>query len=217
MCQVLRRRPTQSGGLASPDTRQRLLDSRIVLGNLAAMKVSRQEWFYIPNLLTMFRLVTFPIPLYFIATGHNYIALVLICLGILTDVADGILARKLNQISELGKILDPLSDKLAVASLAIFLCIYRGFPLWAVILIIARDLAILIGGFIAMKRNLAIPTSNMLGKLTALAWSLLLLFYLTPFTVIQQILLIIAAVMVPISFGLYLGAILRTQKSQRES
>ncbi|MFH2056204.1 MAG: CDP-alcohol phosphatidyltransferase family protein [bacterium] len=175
------------------------------------MKVSRKEWFYIPNLLTMFRLVTFPIPLWCIATGHNYIALGLICLGILTDVLDGYLARRLNQISELGKILDPLSDKLAVASLAIFLCIYRGFPLWAVILIIARDLAILIGGLIAMRRNLTIPTSNMLGKLTALAWSLLLLVYLTPFTLLQQILLVIAAIMVPISFAIYLRTILRSR------
>jgi len=137
----------------------------------------------------------------------------LICLGIATDVLDGILARKLNQISELGKILDPLADKLAVASLAIFLCIYRDFPVWAVILIITRDLAILIGGLIAMKRNFAIPTSNLLGKLTALAWSLLLLVYLTPLIIVQQIFLVIATIMVPISFTVYLRAILRFKRA----
>ncbi len=177
------------------------------------MKIARKEWFYIPNLITLFRLVTFPIPLWLIATGHNYIALGLICLGIGSDLLDGYLARRLNQVSELGKILDPLRDKLPIASLAIVLYIYRDFPLWAAMLIIARDLAILIGSLVAMKRKLAVPTSNLIGKMTAMAWSLLLLSYLTPWTIVQQILLVIATALVPISFVMYFRNSLRSRKS----
>ena len=178
------------------------------------MKIAREEWFYIPNLITLLRLATFPIALWLIATERNYLALGLICLGILSDVLDGYLARRLNQVSELGKILDPLSDKLAIASLAIVLCIYRDFPLWAVILIIVRDLAILIGSLIALKRKLTIPTSNLLGKFTALAWSLLLLSYLTPWTTIQTILLVIATALVPISFVIYLRTSLHLRRKR---
>jgi CDP-diacylglycerol--glycerol-3-phosphate 3-phosphatidyltransferase len=173
------------------------------------MKINRREWLYIPNLLTLARLVLFPIPVIFIIRGNDLAALIALAIGIATDVLDGYLARRLNQISDLGKLLDPLSDKLAVAALAIVLHIYRGFPFWAMALIIGRDLIILVVGAFHLKSKLPFPTSNQFGKLTAFAWSLLLLSYLTPFEIARSILLVVAPILVPISAYLYLRAILK--------
>lgn len=176
------------------------------------MKINRREWLYIPNLLTLARLVLFPIPVIFIIRGNDLAALIALAIGIVTDVLDGYLARRLNQISDLGKLLDPLSDKLAAAALAIVLHIYRDLPFWAVALIIGRDLIILIVGAFSLKSKLPLPTSNQFGKFTAFAWSLLFLSYLTPFETVRWVLLIVAPAMVPISAFLYLRATLKARK-----
>ncbi len=168
------------------------------------MKFNPRELLLIPNLLTLFRLFFLPLPIYFIAKGNDNVALALLGVAILTDVLDGTLARKLNQVSELGKILDPLADKLGIAGLVVALVVYKGFPWWAAAVIIIRDLLLLIGGLVKMSKVDSIPTSNFFGKLTALAWVVLVISYLTPFLVLQKILLVVAVAMVPISFVLYL-------------
>ena len=168
------------------------------------MKIKKEEWFYLPNILTEFRLVTFPIPVLLIAYGHDLAALILVVVGVITDIADGYLARRLNQVSELGKILDPVADKLAIGSLVIALYLFKDFPLWATAVIIGRDLFILIASLLSLRKAEPTPTSNFFGKLTALAWTLLIISYLTPLVVVQKILLIVAPAMVPISALLYL-------------
>lgn len=173
------------------------------------MAVDWRELKLIPNQLSLFRLILLPLPAIMIAKGHDYIALGLLCIGIITDVLDGILARKLNQISELGKVLDPLADKLAIAILVIALAVYKDFPYWAAALIIGRDLVILIAGLFFISSTTYIPTSNMLGKLTALAWTLVVMSYLTPLTVVQQVLLYVAVLMVPLSFFSYIYKVIR--------
>jgi CDP-diacylglycerol--glycerol-3-phosphate 3-phosphatidyltransferase len=168
------------------------------------MKIERQHWFYIPNILSLLRLITIPVPIILIAAGHIQAALIIVSLGIISDVADGFLARRLNQVSDLGKILDPLGDKLAMAALALALYWYLDFPFWAVALIIGRDLVILIFGLFTMTKTSSTPVSDWLGKLTAFTWSLLLLSYLTPLTWAQEILIVLAPAMVPLSLINYI-------------
>ncbi|CAG0962940.1 partial cardiolipin synthase (CMP-forming), partial [Anaerolineae bacterium] len=84
------------------------------------------------------------------------------------------------------------------------LAIYRDFPWWAAVIIIARDLLLLVGSLATLSKTTEIPTSNLFGKLTALTWVLLIISYLTPFLILQKILLVLAVAMVPISFLLYL-------------
>jgi CDP-diacylglycerol--glycerol-3-phosphate 3-phosphatidyltransferase len=182
------------------------------------MAIDWRDLKLIPNQLTLFRLLLLPLPAIMIAKGHDYVALGLLCVGIATDLLDGVLARRLNQISELGKLLDPIADKLGIAILVITLAIYRDFPIWAAALIIGRDLVILVAGIFFVSSTTYIPTSNMLGKLTALAWTLLVMSYLTPFAVVQQLLLYMAVVMVPLSFFSYIIKVMkerrRTSKAQ---
>lgn len=168
------------------------------------VKFNSRELLYVPNLLTLFRLFFLPLPVICIAYGKDNAALALLGVAIATDVLDGYFARRLNQVSELGKILDPLADKIGVAALVVALAVYRDFPWWATAIIIARDLLLLIGSLATLSKTTEIPTSNLFGKLTALTWVLLVISYLTPFVIVQQILLWLAVAMVPISFLLYL-------------
>lgn len=168
------------------------------------MQIDWREIRLIPNLLTLIRLLLLPLPIIFIAQGRDAATLALLGFAIITDVLDGMLARRLNQVSELGKLLDPLADKLGMAALVVTLAIYRDFPWWAAAIIILRDLLLLIGGLSLLKKSDNIPTSNLFGKLTALTWLLLVISYLTPFVMAQRLLLVLATAMVPISFLLYL-------------
>ena len=72
----------------------------------------RKEIRTIPNLLSLFRVVLLPFYLYLVAQHSFYLAGVIIAISGLTDFLDGFIARRFNQITELGKILDPVADKL---------------------------------------------------------------------------------------------------------
>ena len=75
----------------------------------------------IPNILSMFRLLLIPFIIVFYFTGHYTISIILIAVSAFSDVIDGPIARKFNMISDLGKILDPLADKLTEGALLICL------------------------------------------------------------------------------------------------
>lgn len=72
----------------------------------------RKEIRTIPNLLSLFRVVVLPFYLYLVAQHSFYLAGVIIAISGLTDFLDGFIARRFNQITKLGKILDPVADKL---------------------------------------------------------------------------------------------------------
>jgi CDP-diacylglycerol--glycerol-3-phosphate 3-phosphatidyltransferase len=93
-------------------------------------------------------------------------AIVLVGLGWLSDGLDGIAARRLHQVSELGKILDPVADKIFVLGLLIILTAIRGFPVWLLIMFIPRDLAILGGGLYLIRRRRTVEQSGLWGKIT---------------------------------------------------
>ncbi len=127
----------------------------------------------IPNILSVTRicLVFVFIALFF--TNHIYAALIIFLLAGATDVVDGYLARRNNWISNLGKILDPVADKLMQFTVLICLCIKNYVPLWFVIPFFVKDIfTLLIGAIVIKRRNVAV-VSKWYGKLTVC------LFYLT--------------------------------------
>jgi len=168
------------------------------------MRIHAREFLLIPNLLSLLRLLLIPVAVYLVVRGQDIAALLLILFGMVTDILDGYLARRLNQVTELGKIIDPLGDKLGTAALVVTLALYRDFPVWAAVFVIARDVAILFGAAFFIASGQPIPTSNMLGRLTALAWGVAVVSYLTPWHSFQLIFLYIAVAMVPLSFIFYL-------------
>jgi len=99
---------------------------------------------------------------------------IIILLAALTDKLDGMLARRFNEITEWGKILDPLADKIGVAAVALVLLWLGDIPFWFVLALIIRDLLIFAGGMFVKARYGIILASNLLGKWTIAAVSIAL-------------------------------------------
>ncbi len=91
--------------------------------------------------------------------------------GVATDVLDGYLARRLHQVSELGKILDPLADKIGVGVIAVVMVITGDVALWYVVVVLLRDVLILAGGIVIRRRKGIIPQSNWAGKVAVVGIS----------------------------------------------
>ena len=104
----------------------------------------------LPNKLTLFRVVLIPFFVFFLLApffeGYgNYIAVAIFIVASLTDLLDGKIARKYNLVTNFGKFMDPLADKLLVCSAMICLISTGQLPAWIVIIIISREF--IISGF----------------------------------------------------------------------
>ncbi|MEM2174933.1 MAG: CDP-alcohol phosphatidyltransferase family protein, partial [Candidatus Micrarchaeia archaeon] len=106
----------------------------------------------IPNILSISRLIFLPLILLFLSKNLYFLSLIFISLSWLTDAFDGYLARKLNQVSDLGKILDHLVDKIWVGTILVTLVITKNLDFKIVAAIIIRDLLIT-AGFIFLMRK----------------------------------------------------------------
>ncbi len=165
--------------------------------------------FNISNTLSVLRLLlVIPIAI-LLLDGENssrYFALTLIAIAIVSDWLDGYFARKYNQVSDLGKILDPLADKIAIGVIAAILVIQGAVPFWLMVAFILRDLIILAGGLYIKKVKNIIPQSNRLGKITAGIISVYLLFCILPYDELQtlnEFFLFLSMAFLIVSFVLY--------------
>ncbi len=137
--------------------------------------IKLKHWFYVPNLLSLMRLMLL-VPIFLLLAhpgkSSNVYLLIVIGIAIISDWLDGFFARKLNQKSDLGRILDPLADKvIIVVGLAGFV-IYRDFPLALVISLAYRDVIIALGGIVATRKTGQIAESNIYGKTNTFIFSL---------------------------------------------
>ena len=118
----------------------------------------------LPNKLTTFRVILIPFFVFFMLapdmTGINhYIAAAIFIVASLTDLLDGKIARKYNLVTNFGKFMDPLADKLLVCSAMICLVDLKLIPVWVVLIIIAREF--IISGFrlVASDNGIVIAAS----------------------------------------------------------
>ena len=122
---------------------------------------------FIPNFLSILRIaLIYPI-LENLLSKDFIMSLIFFAIASLTDALDGFLARKMNWQTELGKILDPVADKLLLTGTIFILWISEYIPLYIFIIFFSRDVAILVGAAIKMtliESNTPLP--NILGKLT---------------------------------------------------
>ncbi len=141
----------------------------------------KNNWLNIPNFLSLLRLLTIPpiVILIILSTHRNYVfLLVLYFISFMLDFFDGYLARKLSQETELGKILDPIADKLMIFGVLAALLIKTDFPIWMAILIVARDLVILSGSFILLRGKRKVAPSVLLGKTAFAILGVLMMVYI---------------------------------------
>ena len=137
-----------------------------------------KEFFYISNQISYIRIIlVIPVIYFLINQNHNntnIIAALLIAMY-LSDLLDGYLARKLNQVSELGKIIDPLADKIAVVSIAIILFMQGRLETWFFVVVVARDVMILVFGIYLKSKNKVVLMSNYPGKLAVFSIGIIVL------------------------------------------
>ncbi len=129
----------------------------------------------------------------------NWTAFAFMVLAALTDFFDGFLARKLDQRSDLGRIIDPIADKIALAGVGMILVHTHGLPLWFLGLIIGRDLAILLLGLNIVKKQERIPESNWYGKFAVGACALTVILYTIDFQPYGEIFLYISTTLLIVS------------------
>jgi cardiolipin synthase len=128
------------------------------------------------SLLRLFLAIPFWIMLdHFNDSDFRYMLFALTLFASLTDIMDGYLARKMNQITEFGKIIDPLADKVCIAVIIIKLYLIHQIPSYYFSLIIGRDILIFLGGIYLTKKLGKVLPSNMLGKITVLIIGIVIL------------------------------------------
>lgn len=126
---------------------------------------------HVPNILTILRFIFIPIILYFIFTGNYIMGIVFFTISGLTDVLDGFIARKFNLISNFGKLMDPLADKLTQISVLASLVKVDIIPFWILVIVILKELIMVVGASFLYGKDVVVY-SKWYGKLATV------LFYL---------------------------------------
>ncbi len=125
----------------------------------------------IPNILTILRFILIPFILYYIFTGNYIYAFLLFTCSGITDILDGFIARKFDLISDFGKLIDPLADKLTQISVLTVLTIADIIPFWILSIVIFKELIMVIGASFLYGKDVVVY-SKWYGKLATV------LFYL---------------------------------------
>jgi CDP-diacylglycerol--glycerol-3-phosphate 3-phosphatidyltransferase len=168
----------------------------------------------LPNALSVLRVIL--APLIFLAIGKHDTqqVAILAAVAVVTDFLDGFLARRLNAISQAGKILDPLADKLCVAAAAFGAAIFMKMPILLLIVIIARDLAIAVFGLSIINKKRQIPVSNVWGKVTVFILTVTLIVYIFEIRALFKPVYLFALVFILISSYSYFNIGLKMLKSE---
>ena len=158
----------------------------------------------IPNILTAFRILLIPVFIWQMMTGNTLVAGVILLVSGITDVLDGILARKLNWVTNLGKVLDPVADKITLFAVCIvLLVVMRYYWIFFAILIFKETLHVVMG-YIMLRRNVEFTGARWFGKIATAT------FFITMIIIVlwQGIFPWLAVSLLTLSAGLSLSAAL---------
>ena len=170
-----------------------------------------KKTFTVSNLLSLIRLMS-AFPMWFLFNNLEDISIRYAIVGIsffdiATDYLDGYFARKYNQVTEFGKILDPVADKIVVGVVVIKLFIMNELPDYFFYMVIGRDILIFLGGiFLTRKLGRVLP-SNMIGKITVTVLALLLILIILQIdrnSISFQIVYFTTIILIVVSFIAYL-------------
>lgn len=138
----------------------------------------------LPNALTVLRIFLVPLLVVVLLTrgeGHVYFGVAIFTLAVLTDYLDGFFARRRNEVTRLGILLDPLADKLLIAAALLSLVELGVVPAWVVMIILARELAVTGLRNLAAGRGVLIRASGLgKGKMVSQVTAILLLLLSQP-------------------------------------
>lgn len=126
--------------------------------------VKAKDFLTIPNILSLFRIVLIAPFVYFFLEKNYVVAAVMLIISGLTDACDGFIARTFNQVTELGKMLDPIADKLTLIAIMVCITIFTPIVLPVMIIMILKDVIMLIGGSRLIKTGITPPAARWYGK-----------------------------------------------------
>lgn len=152
--------------------------------------------FTVPNCLSFLRLALVPVFLVLIISGEDALALLTLVVSSVTDYLDGLIARRFNQISRLGQLLDPAADRLFIFATLIGLAVRDIVPWWLVAVIVGRDTFLLVLGIVLANHGYGPLPVHHLGKVATFC-----LFYALPTIMIGQAFPTVAFVTDPIGWA----------------
>ncbi|MBQ8081509.1 MAG: CDP-alcohol phosphatidyltransferase family protein [Clostridia bacterium] len=132
----------------------------------------KQKIWNVPNALTMLRMLLIPVYWALMARGNTYAALAVYVIASLTDLADGYIARKYHLITDFGKLMDPLADKLMVLSVMLSFVLPLGgreavLPWAPFLILLGKELLMVLGGLILYRLGIVVY-SKVIGKVAQL-------------------------------------------------
>lgn len=190
----------------------------------------------IPNLISLIRIFLVPLFAYLFMQGNFVPAVIVLALSGLSDCVDGKIARKFNQISALGKLLDPLADKLTQITLAVLLFLtfnkaddtmLKAFS-WVFLVFIGKEFVMVLGSVIMLVFGLRPGAAEIYGKVATLAFYVVMVFIIgfgpevgafrSLFTIpntLMMILVIISAILTMVAFFSYIPDVIRQVKEKK--
>ncbi|QHC58393.1 CDP-alcohol phosphatidyltransferase family protein [Rathayibacter sp. VKM Ac-2760] len=158
----------------------------------------------VPNILSMVRLALVPVFLVLVLEGQDALALLTLVLSSLTDYLDGWIARRFDQITRLGAVLDPAADRLYIFATVIGLAARGLVPWWLVAVLVARDLMLVVLAVILANHGYGPLPVHHLGKFATFC-----LFYALPLIMLGQAFPAVAPASLPVAWAFALwGAFL---------
>ncbi len=170
------------------------------------MKLRDLDWkkqLTIPNGLSLVRLAMIPLMASYILNREQIrtTGFVLFLLIWMTDALDGFIARTFDQVSDLGKVLDPLVDKIFQITTSVCLFLVHRLPLWVPLIMLAKELLLVLGGAILFRRRDVVVGAQWFGKLTTIL--LVIAFSFAMLLREEYIYLIPYIFIVPVSFSIF--------------
>lgn len=158
-------------------------------------ELSTQVW-TLPNVLSLVRLALVPVFLILVILGHDVSALIVLVISSVTDYLDGVLARRLNQVTRLGQLLDPAADRLFIFATLIGLAVRGIVPWWLLAVIALRDVVLLGFGFVLRRHGYGPLPVHRVGKIATFC-----LLWAFPLLMLGQAFPAVAWVSDPIGWG----------------
>lgn len=190
-----------------------------------AKRLKKEQFFTIPNAMSVLRIVLLPFIVWMFVEKHYVAAIVLIGVSCLSDILDGKIARRFNMVSDVGKVLDPLADKLTQGVLCICLAIFHYPLMWGLVglFVVKETIIVLVGWFVVQKADV-VPGAKWYGKLNTVilffSFGVILLYLLITgqplATPIANVLIGLCAASILASMVLYLVMFCRLLKQKKE-
>lgn len=179
----------------------------------------KKEILTIPNLLSAFRLLLVPVIAWLYCGRENYpmTALVLLLSGA-TDIVDGFIARRFDMVSDLGKVLDPIADKLTQT--AALICLLTRFPAiwWLLGVLVMKETVMAVMGLLVIRRTGAVYSAAWHGKLATCVLYAVILAHIVWYAIpqpVSAVLVLAGAASILLSLVLYTIADLRRIRAGR--